>query len=365
MTDFLDNISDLYVVGGWVRDKLQGLEPKDMDLASYWTPNQIKVMSRGYEGWKVKDINPRHMVVAIVSPKGEVWEHTTFRTETNMDGIEAECHPSNSIWEDLNRRDFTVNAIAVKYQDRGDLREKNLYYPPGALEDLKEKKVRFVESGMYGNARQRLEQSANRYFRAFRFLCKGYTYTPEMFDALEEFTPDVLAYGNIESFYLEWQKTGFCIQYLSQLNYFYFFKTHKLGISAPNPRSFEIPPLPNADPRVTLFFSLHCFLQDDYPYYSQIAKAFCQNFRFPNKVYRQILDLRQAIDCTEAWEWAVFQPREYSKEELMDYHAHAHAVKLLSSTTLPTQGEIAAEGHPPRLIKHIWKERIKEILNNE
>lgn len=149
----------VYVVGGAVRDALLGKEPRDeIDLATPAPPERVKGLYR-----RCLDVGIKHgTVTALVSRKGVRYqlEITTFRVES---GYSDHRHPdrvefTDELRLDLERRDFTVNAMAW------DPRHRLLIDPLGGREDLERRVLRCV-----GDPYQRFEEDALRIFRLYRF----------------------------------------------------------------------------------------------------------------------------------------------------------------------------------------------------
>ena len=157
-----------WIVGGWVRDSLLGKNPEDMDIATTLTPDQIKT------------IFPRSLMVgasfgtAIVRlddgmESDTEWQVTTLRSEGDyVDGRRPEVvnflsteGEYQGILEDLGRRDFTINAMAIDS-------EGGLIDPYGGLEDLQTGTLKSV-----GLAEERFKEDGLRVLRAFRFLDSG------------------------------------------------------------------------------------------------------------------------------------------------------------------------------------------------
>ena len=151
-----------YLVGGCVRDVLCGREPKDWDIATNARPEEIQKIfpASVYEN--------QFGTVGIKTDTNDetlkVIEITTFRLEGKYTD---KRHPdeikfANVIEEDLARRDFTINSIALKIQ--GDRLQSTIVDPFGGQEDLKKKLIRTV-----GNPEERFGEDALRLIRAVRF----------------------------------------------------------------------------------------------------------------------------------------------------------------------------------------------------
>lgn len=104
---------EAYVVGGCVRDSLLGKEPKDWDICTSATPDEVKELMH-HRGIKTIDTGLQHGTVTVDMDTVGKYEVTTFRIDGNYtDGR----HPdyvefTESIYKDLSRRDFTINAMA-------------------------------------------------------------------------------------------------------------------------------------------------------------------------------------------------------------------------------------------------------------
>lgn len=161
---------EAWCVGGCVRDSLLGRNPEDWDLAVSSLPLETKQL---FSDFPTFDVGIRHGTVSVLSG-GHTVELTTFRT----DGLYSDArHPdsvrfSNSVEEDLSRRDFTVNAMAYR-QDSG-LRD-----PFGGLNDLETRLLRCV-----GTPSKRFSEDALRVLRCLRFSSTlGFAIEPETLQA--------------------------------------------------------------------------------------------------------------------------------------------------------------------------------------
>jgi len=149
---------EAYLVGGCVRDIMRGESPKDWDIATSATPDQI--MSVFPETFYENDYG----TVGIVNKDTEdetlkVIEVTPFRTEGKYeDGRRpSEVRFSKNIDDDLKRRDFTVNAIAF------DINKGQFIDPYKGQDDIKDKLLRAV-----GDPNERFSEDYLRMLRAIR-----------------------------------------------------------------------------------------------------------------------------------------------------------------------------------------------------
>lgn len=147
---------EAYAVGGCIRDSILGREPGDWDITTSARPMQVKELFK-----KTIDTGIQHGTVTVMV-SGEGFEVTTYR----IDGeYEDGRHPREveftaSLFEDLKRRDFTINAMAYNEKD-------GLVDAFSGREDLERKIIRCV-----GNPRERFEEDALRMMRAVRFAAQ-------------------------------------------------------------------------------------------------------------------------------------------------------------------------------------------------
>lgn len=143
-----------YVVGGCVRDLLRGVEPHDYDMTTSARPEQIMALFAPH----CIPTGLQHGTVTV-RENHQSFEVTTFRADgPYSDGRRPDSvRFSTELNEDLRRRDFTVNAMAM------DLRG-TLYDPYGGQEDLRQGVIRCV-----GDADTRFGEDALRIMRALRF----------------------------------------------------------------------------------------------------------------------------------------------------------------------------------------------------
>ncbi|TMB80885.1 MAG: hypothetical protein E6J52_00380, partial [Chloroflexi bacterium] len=153
----LDAKHDAYVVGGSVRDALRGVDPHDWDVTTDAKPEQIEKL------FKRALYNNRFGTV-VVQSGDHVVEVTTYRTEA---GYADHRRPdavafTASLEEDLERRDFTMNAMAWRPPRGGKSGE--LIDPHHGRKDLEGRVLRAV-----GDPDERFGEDALRMLRAIRF----------------------------------------------------------------------------------------------------------------------------------------------------------------------------------------------------
>lgn len=152
---------EAYLVGGCVRDLLIGREPKDWDITTNAKPEQIQAIfpdsfyenDYGTVGIKTGSLDPRLAIVEVTPYRVEAGYSDKRRPDSVQFG--------NSLEEDLARRDFTINAIAL------DESKGHLVDPYQGQKDIDAKVVRAV-----GDPLVRFEEDALRLMRAVRLVAE-------------------------------------------------------------------------------------------------------------------------------------------------------------------------------------------------
>lgn len=143
-----------YIVGGYIRDYLLGLTPKDCDFCTDIDYSKLKDIFKDYSP---KEIGKAFGIIQIVY-NGKSYEIAKLRRDVTFTSFRniAEVEFINDIYEDLKRRDFTVNAIAYNGSNL-------IYLSQVEIDDIKNKVLRFV-----GNGKKRIEEDPLRILRGIR-----------------------------------------------------------------------------------------------------------------------------------------------------------------------------------------------------
>lgn len=182
---------EAFAVGGCVRDTLLGRVPGDWDITTSAKPEEVKAVFG-----RTIDTGLQHGTVTVMRDHVG-YEITTYR----IDGeYEDGRHPrevafTSDLKEDLQRRDFTINAMAYSH-------ETGIVDVFGGMEDLKNQMIRCV-----GTAKERFTEDALRILRAIRFSAQlHFSIEEETWKALSEIAPN-LAHVSKERIQVELTKT--------------------------------------------------------------------------------------------------------------------------------------------------------------
>ena len=152
---FKNNKYELRIVGGAVRDLALGKTPKDIDLATDATPDEMMTILDKSGIRHIPSGLEHGTITAILD--NEPFEITTLRADKETDGRHAEVEFVKSWEEDAKRRDLTYNAMSM------DMEGKVYDYFDG-MDDLQDKVSKFV-----GDADERIKEDYLRILRYFRF----------------------------------------------------------------------------------------------------------------------------------------------------------------------------------------------------
>ena len=157
---------DIFLVGGAVRDFIQGKEPKDWDLVTNALPEESKEILKGF---KLSDEQGKNFGVLRLYTKDEPegYEIASYRKDissgrdTKGDDQKVEMGKHITIFDDCMRRDLTMNALFY------DIKNKQIVDIVGGVDDIKNGVVRAV-----GNAMERFIEDRLRICRIFRFAAR-------------------------------------------------------------------------------------------------------------------------------------------------------------------------------------------------
>ena len=161
-----------YIVGGFVRDIFLGLNPKDCDFVTDIEYERLKEI---FKKFKPKEMG-KHFGIIQIKIGGIPYEIAKMREDIGipLDRKVQKVEFTKNIYDDLKRRDFTINAIAYDGE--------KFYFGENSKEDIENKVLRFV-----GDCTQRIKEDPLRILRYFRFLAtKDLKYFPETIDEIKK-----------------------------------------------------------------------------------------------------------------------------------------------------------------------------------
>ncbi|AVQ33156.1 CCA tRNA nucleotidyltransferase [Staphylococcus muscae] len=220
---------EAYFVGGSVRDYLMKRPINDIDITTNATPDEVEALFE-----HTIPIGKAHGTINVVW-QGNNYEITTFRTEGDYIDHRrpSEVHFVRDLYQDVERRDFTINAIAMNQHFH------MTDYFDGQT-DIQSKVIRTV-----GNPDERFGEDALRILRGVRFKSQlGFTIASETYKAMLQRTPDITHLA-IERIMVELEKllngqyVSSTFEMLHDLNiwkYMPFFKEidmHHIRITSP------------------------------------------------------------------------------------------------------------------------------------
>lgn len=280
-----ENGFEAYFVGGSVRDYIIGREIGDIDIATSALPEDVmRIFPRNVP------VGLEHGTVIVL--QGDVpYEITTFRTESDYKDFRrpSSVHFVRSLEEDLQRRDFTMNAIAMT--ETGEIID--LF---GGQEAIEKNKIATV-----GSAADRFQEDALRMMRAIRFVSSlGF-----MLD--EEAKRAIVKYGFLferiamERIVVEFEKMllgTYCEKALHLVvetnlhKHVPHLQTARDGILQATQHNFSFL---QSDIEAWAFF-LYCIREE-------CPATFLRDWKFSNKKTKEILSVLSAIKSRETEEW--------------------------------------------------------------
>lgn len=161
-----------YIVGGFVRDIFLELNPKDCDFVTDIEYERLKEI---FKNFKPKEMG-KHFGIIQIKIGGIPYEIAKMREDIGipLDRKVQKVEFTKNIYDDLKRRDFTINAIAYDGE--------KFYFGENSKEDIENKILRFV-----GDCTQRIKEDPLRILRYFRFLAtKDLKYFPETIEEIKK-----------------------------------------------------------------------------------------------------------------------------------------------------------------------------------
>ena len=197
-----------YIAGGGVRDLLLGRKPKDFDIVTDATPNEVRRVFRNCRligrRFRLAHVfyGPINIEVATFrsnqEPEDEAADNRGLQRRSD-EGVILRDNMFGTPEQDAIRRDFTVNALFY------NIRDFSVIDYVGGLEDLKRRVLRFI-----GDPQVRCVEDPVRMIRAVRFAAAlGLTFDPATAQAISD-QRECLALANRSRLYEEVQKLFFC-----------------------------------------------------------------------------------------------------------------------------------------------------------
>ncbi|MFD0051632.1 CCA tRNA nucleotidyltransferase [Actinomycetes bacterium NPDC127524] len=267
-----------YFVGGSVRDEIAGREINDVDIATSATPNEIKSIFP-----VTADIGIEHGTLLVIHNHAQ-YEVTTFRTESGYTDFRRPDKVDfvRSLLEDLKRRDFTMNAIAM---DKMGV----LHDPFEGRKAIEDKIIVTV-----GDPKERFHEDALRMLRAIRFAgTLGFKLEEHTFQSLKKHAP-LLRNIATERIFSEFEKvlkgsfSKNAIELLVKSEMFQYLpglEPFKAGLK--KYCQFELPCLPSLAEK----WSLLLFTSG-----ITAAEPFLRNWKMPVKQIREIQKILSLIN---------------------------------------------------------------------
>lgn len=156
---------DAYLVGGGVRDLLLSQHPKDFDIATNATPEQIRHLFKNCRligrRFRLAHIMFGRDIIEVATFRGHHQESSKNVSQQSKEGMLLRDNVYGTIDEDAERRDFTINAMYYSIADY------SIHDYAGGIEDLQDKLVRLI-----GDPETRYREDPVRMLRAIRFAVK-------------------------------------------------------------------------------------------------------------------------------------------------------------------------------------------------
>ena len=282
---FIDEGYQAYVVGGCMRDAILGREPKDADIA---TNAPIEVMVRLFPDAKVV-FPEKYQVVRLEFDFIHI-EVVRMRRDVKSLGRQAEVEFTDDIEEDLKRRDFTINAIAL------DPSVPAIIDPFDGMGDLFSKTIRAI-----GDPQMRFIEDHLRILRAVRFAAQlGFEIEQKTAEAIRMLSALV---ADLSPQWL-WRELSKGMEKPAQLKKLlleFNLWEHLWGDIFPSPKdnTDELKAASMALPQKSLWIM---FFYDDAQSLSEKMSKLAERIEFPHKLRTDILEIARIIAKIKAFD---------------------------------------------------------------
>jgi tRNA nucleotidyltransferase (CCA-adding enzyme) len=336
-----DHGHEAYFVGGFVRDYLQNQKSLDIDITTDALPDEVEKIFP-----KTVATGKKYGTVTVFIAK-EGFEVTTYRT----DGVylnyrkPEEVHYAKKLEDDLKRRDFTINALAM------DARE-NIVDLFNGRDDLKNGIIRAI-----GNPDQRFNEDALRMLRAFRFASRlGFKIEKDTLKSIKNNIDKLLILPN-ERIIPELEET-----FLSPYN--------KLAITYMKEANIH-----KAFPELSAGIDLYKEADQSIDFYEYLALCLYLNkmvlpdyWRFSNNKKSMIQDIVKILDMTSNSNFTSFILYEMGLEKCLKANKISRIlfrkdqsqliISLDKDLPIKSKSELKINGHDIKKIKEIKDEQI-------
>lgn len=174
---------EAYLVGGGVRDILLDQAPKDFDIATNATPEQVRKLFRNCRligrRFRLAHVMFGRDIIEVATFRGHHQENNTQTSSQSDAGMLLRDNVYGSVDEDAERRDFTVNAMYY------NIANYSIHDYAGGIEDLEDRLIRMI-----GDPETRYREDPVRMLRAIRFAAKlDFDIEEETADPIEHLAP--------------------------------------------------------------------------------------------------------------------------------------------------------------------------------
>ena len=303
----------LFVVGGAVRDFLNNENPKDFDLCTDATPDEV--LSIIGKKWKTTVQGKSFGVIVVYTedqPKG--MEIATFREDIYDDKLGLTRNPDvkfSTIDKDVQRRDLTINGLFF------DLDKKEIIDLVGGVEDLKNSVSRFI-----GDPEMRIKEDGLRILRLLRFNCRyGFDIDEKAASAIKKYKSKLrmisreriwtFSGDNCGEIYKGWKQSKDFSKYLELINRFDLWEEILPGVKI-NREIIKSKYLDNYLANILIYNDI-----------SKLVNKLVQEFKMEVDTVRKIVFLISLLNLSETNVIDLYKKRivaNISNDEILDWY---------------------------------------------